>query len=588
MFNRYSFKAKLILLCIAMSFVSLTISVLAYQGLHEVQNSNKRISEGVVPNLELVNSMALHYRRIRIQVRSLGLPGISKQDADASIKDALDEINAYENDNKAYESGSFYPGEKELYEQLNSNWKHFKEIGERAIALYQSGTAENREAMLKIFFINCPEAAKVYTASLNNMLQFHKVNLKKFTEESSKISQKTNLLIILISSIGIIASITIGFIFATSISKSINEIVHSLQGSAGDVSAAATQIASASEELSQANTEQAASLQETSSSVEEINSMINSNTENAKQSAFSSTQSLENTERGQKVVERMIKAIGDINTSNNNIMLQINESNNEIEDIVKLIGEIGNKTKVINDIVFQTKLLSFNASVEAARAGENGKGFAVVAEEVGNLAAMSGAAALEISSMLDNSIQKVETIVKNSKEKVGSLISEGKINVENGTRIAGECGQVLNEIVSSVASVTRSVTEISIASQEQALGVQEITKAIAQLDQVTQENTANSAESANAAELLSQQAITLNQLVQRLVLTIDGSSSKLESADKSEVTTRNRKSDLSDNKKKITFQEKVKLPKKKIEEISTKKMPSGGYPSNDDARFSDV
>jgi methyl-accepting chemotaxis protein len=89
----------------------------------------------------------------------------------------------------------------------------------------------------------------------------------------------------------------------------------------------------------------------------------------------------------------------------------MNKSNDEISSIVKVIAEIGDKTKVINDIVFQTKLLSFNASVEAARAGEQGKGFAVVAEEVGNLATMSGKAAEEISSMLGDSMGKVELIV---------------------------------------------------------------------------------------------------------------------------------------------------------------------------------
>ena len=218
----------------------------------------------------------------------------------------------------------------------------------------------------------------------------------------------------------------------------------------------------------------------------------------------------------------MIKAIGDISTSNTEIMNQVNETNKEIENIVKIINEIGAKTKVINDIVFQTKLLSFNASVEAARAGEQGKGFAVVAEEVGNLAAMSGTAALEITNMLDGSIKAVETIVRGSKEKIGKLILNGKDKVEAGTRVAHECEEVLSEIVNSVASVSKMVIEISTASQEQAQGVYEITKAIAQLDKVTQQNTSNSAESADAAGSLSGQAKMLNSLVQKLVQTIEG------------------------------------------------------------------
>lgn len=327
---------------------------------------------------------------------------------------------------------------------------------------------------------------------------------------------------IFVSIIGLLASIALLLYISSNITSGLRAIASQLHDSGEHVNSAANQIATASVQLSQATTEQAASLQETSSSIEEISSMINANTDNAKQSTTISERSLSTAERGKVVVDHMIKAIGDIDTSNAGIVNQINETNKEIENIVKIINDIGNKTKVINDIVFQTKLLSFNASVEAARAGEQGKGFAVVAEEIGNLATMSGTAALEITNMLDGSIKAVEDIIRDSKEKIGKLIINGKEKVETGTRVARECEDVLAEIVTSVANVSKMITEISSASQEQAQGVHEITKAIAQLDQVTQQNTANSAESANAAETLSNQAEELNSLVQKLVQTIEG------------------------------------------------------------------
>lgn len=344
------------------------------------------------------------------------------------------------------------------------------------------------------------------------------------------------------------------------------------------VSSASAQIASSSEELSQATTEQAASLQETSSSIEEINSMIKSNTENARESSNVSQQSLKTAEKGKVVVEHMLKAIEDINVSNTGIMNQINATNKEIENIVKIINEIGTKTKVINDIVFQTKLLSFNASVEAARAGEQGKGFAVVAEEVGNLAAMSGAAALEISSMLVESTKTVEAIVRDSKEKIGKLILNGQEKVEVGTRVAHECEDVLNEIVISVASVSRIATDISAASEEQAQGVQEITKAIAQLDQVTQQNTVNSNESANAAETLSVQAEELNQLVGSLVQAINGGDH--EATTNSSVTHVQR-----------TEKAKIKIKPVGIDvQVKEKNSKKGSttFPSSSDSRFEEV
>lgn len=327
---------------------------------------------------------------------------------------------------------------------------------------------------------------------------------------------------IIFSVLGFIFSIVLILFISNKVTSNLRHIATDLSQSGEEVSSASVKIATSSEQLSQATTEQASSLQETSSSIEEISSMINANTENARQSTQFSEKSLSVAEKGKVVVENMIVAINDINESNNSIMHQIDDTNLQIENIVKIINEIGNKTKVINDIVFQTKLLSFNASVEAARAGEQGKGFAVVAEEVGNLAAMSGAAALEITNMLGSSIATVENIVRESKQKIGGLIQNGKEKVDLGTKIARECSDVLNEIVSSVASVTMMVNEISSASQEQAQGLHEITKAVSQLDQVTQQNTANSSESSEAAAALSSQAEKLNGLVHTLVQTIEG------------------------------------------------------------------
>lgn len=345
--------------------------------------------------------------------------------------------------------------------------------------------------------------------------------LKQAEDEASKAQKIIYFVVaVVLATLAFLTFIT--FFILNQIVAQFRAIGVTLSEAGSSVSTASFQIASASEELSLATTEQASSLQETSSSIEEISSMINANTENAQQSSIVSEQSLSATQRGKAVVDHMINAIGDINTSNNGIMNQINETNKEIENIVTIINEIDNKTKVINDIVFQTKLLSFNASVEAARAGEQGKGFAVVAEEVGNLAAMSGAAALEITNMLQGSIKKVEAIVRDSKEKIAKLVLNGKDKVETGTRVARECEDVLNEIVASVASVSKMVNEISTASLEQAQGVHEITKAIGQLDQITQQNTANAADSAIAAGALSGQAEMLNSLVQKLLQTIDG------------------------------------------------------------------
>ncbi|MAV89918.1 MAG: chemotaxis protein [Bdellovibrionaceae bacterium] len=294
------------------------------------------------------------------------------------------------------------------------------------------------------------------------------------------------------------------------------QIANALNVAGSEVNQASEEIASSSEGLAQASTEQASSLEETAASLQEISSMIEKALESSERTAKTSLGSQNSAKEGQAAVEQMIHSMGEISESNQQIMTQVNESNKKMNEIVEVIQEIGQKTKVINEIVFQTKLLSFNASVEAARAGEHGKGFAVVAEEVGNLAEMSGNAAEEISSMLDASISKVEQIAIDTKNAVEGLIQQGKSRVDSGVHVAEQCAVVLKEIVQNVSEVSSLSQEISQASKEQALGVQEINKAMTQLEEVTQKNNSVSNSTSASAGQLSAQARAMKEAVNDL------------------------------------------------------------------------
>jgi methyl-accepting chemotaxis protein len=159
---------------------------------------------------------------------------------------------------------------------------------------------------------------------------------------------------------------------------------------------------------------------------------------------------IENAMIGQDSVKSMIVAINEITDSNHNIMNEVMKSNKEISEIISMITEIGNKIKIINDIVFQSKLLAFNAAEEAARVGEEGKGFVFVAEEMGHLAQISEDAAIEITEMLKESFKIVEEIVNCTKLKVENLTSDGKIKVEIGIKIAQDCGEMLDDIFNNI------------------------------------------------------------------------------------------------------------------------------------------
>jgi methyl-accepting chemotaxis protein len=257
--------------------------------------------------------------------------------------------------------------------------------------------------------------------------------------------------------------------------------------------------------------EQAAAIQETSASADEVNAMISRNAANAERSKTMSMASAEAAGRSKSALAEMMKSIQEIHASNKEINREIEESNHKIAEIVKVIRDIGAKTKIINDIVFQTKLLSFNASVEAARAGEHGKGFAVVAEEVGNLARMSGNAAREISEILEVSISRVQSIVAETEKKVGGLMSASGARIERGTQTARNCEKVLDEVVASVGEVNSCVGEIATASREQAQGVSEINRAMSQLDTLMQSNLSGVQSAAALTQKLKAQGMLLAQ-----------------------------------------------------------------------------
>ena len=214
---------------------------------------------------------------------------------------------------------------------------------------------------------------------------------------------------------------------------------------------------------------------------------------------------------------------------------QIEQSNHEISEIAKVIREIDTKTRVINDIVFQTKLLSFNASVEAARAGEHGKGFAVVAEEIGNLAQMSGSAAKEISQMLSTSVTTVETIVASTRSKLETLTKDTKSCVEKGINVSKSCGDLLQNVVSDVSEAEQMANDIAHSCKEQSTAVGEVNAGMLQMDTVTQQNASVATMTSHAAEKLSAQSSSLNEIVEALSKIV-GNKTNVDKAPNSSLT----------------------------------------------------
>ncbi len=286
--------------------------------------------------------------------------------------------------------------------------------------------------------------------------------------------------------VGLLAALAIGLLLAVFITRSITgpirRIIEGLNEGAEQVSSASGQVSSASQSLAEGASEQAASIEESSSSLEEMSSMTKQNADNANQANTLMTESKQ--------------VVGTANDS----MARLTESMREIskasEDTSKII-------KTIDEIAFQTNLLALNAAVEAARAGEAGAGFAVVADEVRNLAMRASEAAKNTANLIEGTVKKVK----------------------DGSELVERTNEAFQQVAVSSTKVGQLVGEIAASSNEQAQGIEQINKAVTEMDKVTQQNAANAEESASASEEMNAQAEQMKGMVDELVGMVGGASS---------------------------------------------------------------
>jgi methyl-accepting chemotaxis protein len=247
-------------------------------------------------------------------------------------------------------------------------------------------------------------------------------------------------------------------------------VISEIKETAREVANSSAEISTSTTDLSQRTEEQAASLEETSASMEEIAVTVKKNAENAQQANQSASSTSNVADRGGQVVAKAVEA-----------MSQIEGSSRKISDIIGVIDEIAR----------QTNLLALNAAVEAARAGEAGRGFAVVASEVRSLAQRSSQAAKDIKDLITNSNSQVQ----------------------EGVDLVNKAGAALGEIVGSIKEVAGLISGIATASIEQTTGIEQVNKALAQMDEVTQQNSALVEENAATAKRLEDQSKSMSDRV---------------------------------------------------------------------------
>jgi methyl-accepting chemotaxis protein/methyl-accepting chemotaxis protein-1 (serine sensor receptor) len=368
--------------------------------------------------------------------------------------------------------------EKALLAKVGPALAAYYQITDQVLAMSRSGKKE--EALTRYIaegtapFLAVKEAVKAQT-------EFYRQNGKRNGVQAQEKSDRVRVFTWALLAISIFSGCALLYFIVRGVNRALMLAVTDLSSGAEQVASAAGQVSSSSQSLAQGASEQAASLQETSASTEEINSMAHRNTENSRAATDLVKQSEHKFAQATQMLDHMVKAIGDINDSS--------------DKIAKII-------KVIDEIAFQTNILALNAAVEAARAGEAGMGFAVVADEVRNLAQRCAQAAKDTASLIEESISRSH---------------DGKTKVD-------QVAEAIRSVTADVAQVKTLVDEVNVGSVEQARGIEQIAKAISQIEQVTQTTAASAEEGASAAEELSAQSAVVEEIVARLRSLVESSS----------------------------------------------------------------
>ncbi|MGV8892941.1 MAG: methyl-accepting chemotaxis protein [Burkholderiaceae bacterium] len=366
------------------------------------------------------------------------------------------------------------------------------------------------EAMLKLMFLVRPLQTQ-YFVQLDDFITYQNSQMEQSGGQSTLAANSTALLILILAAVASVLSVLVGFFVSRSITKPLNEavnvakrvadgdltsiiavktfdetgmlmdalrhmngsllkIVGEVRSGTETIATVSSQIASGNQDLSSRTEQQACSLQQTAASMLALTSTVRENADNAQQANQLAACASEVAAKGGAVVAQVIGT-----------MSSINDSSRKIVDIIS----------VIDGIAFQTNILALNAAVEAARAGEQGRGFAVVASEVRSLAQRSAAAAKEIKLLIGDSVDKVDI----------------------GSKLVRQAGITMDDVVASVARVTDIMAHITSASQAQSAGIEQVNRAISQMDEVTQQNAALVEEAAASAESMQNQAVNLARMV---------------------------------------------------------------------------
>ena len=505
---RLTIKKQLFLFAISMLLIQGALSAFSYISLNSLQDNLNLVFKYRLPSIDNLVQADRDFQQSLVAERTLLINGIDPSEKSLLAKDYWKNRNQVEERFNTYKSLANSDKEKEIISKFEDSLNTWKEVSKEHLLIANNGEFSNELSQEELIRNSLTRVSKEFESAREklDLLQEEVLSLgsAEFTQ-AQKDYKSAESLIMWLSLGGLLFSLIASWYMANSVSGKVERIAKDLKDRNNDLSSISDELAQKASDLASTSQEQASSVTETSSSLHEISQMIENNSQNTEKATSLVSESGNLIQDGKKLLVELENSIGSVEKSSSDMINSIDRNNKDLEEVINTFKTIKDKTNVINDIVFQTKLLSFNASVEAARAGAHGKGFSVVAEEIGNLAQESGASAYEITNLLEGSLSKVSTLIENSKKDLERSVSVNKEKISESVESSQRCNESFEKIAEKFGSVSEVSTEINEASKEQESGVSEINRAMQEI------NSSNeiTSQSANQIEYTSQKLLKM-------------------------------------------------------------------------------